>query len=590
MINTVASPVSGTISELRIGNNSIITETTVICYVESMKMEYEIKGEVSGRIVAVNVAVGSQISTGDVICTIDTSEQAESIEPQSAKEEDLPDFDLLAKRNELYLSQAARLRGDRRKGELTALERIELLFDDGSFEEYGRFAIAAQRRRRDYDDLVDRTQNDGVITGIGTVEGTPVATICYDYEVLAGTQGLQNHRKLDRIIDITSRLRIPLVTFADGGGGRPGDSDGFVPTGLEVSSFAELAKLAKKVPHIAIVSGYTFAGNAALAAVADLMIGTEGLSMGMGGPAMIEGAGLGTFHPSEVGPIHIHEESGAIDIRATDMTDAIGLCKQILGLITNKVTTPTDASATIDLNSVVPQKRGRTFDLDLIIDGVSDATTKIELKAKFGRNLRTFLTRVEGVSAVIMANDSRHLAGAIDRDAADKATFAYKIASKLQLPIISLIDTPGFVVGPAAEATGGVRSFGQLFIEGACCQSELIAIVIRRGYGLGAMAMTKGSFKEALKTISWPTGEFGGMGPEGAVRLGYRKELEAIADPTLREAKYNELLEALLRSTSALSLADAFEIDDVILPNNTRATIKRLLGRPNGDSLDPSGL
>ncbi len=573
----VSSPVSGTISEVRILVGSPVAEGTIICYVESMKMEYEVKGEAAGRVLTVNFTTGSQISVGDVICTIESTVEETSVPKRTDDESLSPEFELLSHRDSLYNTQAARIRNGRRQGELTALERIELLFDDGSFEEYGRFAIAAQRRRRPYNELVERTQNDGVITGVGTVNGTAVATICYDYDVLAGTQGLQNHRKLDRILDIVSRRRLPLVTFADGGGGRPGDSDGFVPTGLEVSSFAEIAKLSKKVPHIAIVSGYTFAGNAALAAVADLIIGTDGLSMGMGGPAMIEGGGLGTFHPSEVGPIDVLEENGTIDIRAINMRGAIELCKLALGVISKKVDNLADAKTTIDLDHVVPSKRGRTFDLDLIIDGLVDSETKIELRPNFAKNLRVYLARIGGYSALIMANDSRHLAGAIDRDAAAKAIVAYRIANKFDLPIISFIDTPGFIVGPTAEAEGGLRTFGQLFIDGATCESEVIAVVIRRGYGLGAMAMTKGSFKEPLKTVSWPTGEFGGMGPEGAIRLGYRKELEAIADPVEREAKYNELLQALLKSTSALSLADAFEIDDVILPSNTRGTLMRLL-------------
>ncbi len=574
----VVSPVAGTITELRISIDSAVPEAAVICYIESMKMEYEVRGDMQGRTVAVNVAVGSQVAVGEVICTIEAIEiglNGEKVEG----EEPSPNFETLVKRSDLYDSQSSRLRGDRRKGELTARERIDLLFDQGSFEEFGRFAIAAQRRRRSYDDLVERTQNDGVITGMGTVDGLAVATICYDYDVLAGTQGLQNHRKLDRILEIVKRRKIPLVTFADGGGGRPGDTDGFVPTGLEVSSFAEIARLAKQVPHIAIASGYTFAGNAALAAVADLLIGTDGLSMGMGGPAMIEGAGLGTFHPGEVGPVTVHEATGGIDIRASDMKEAIQLCRQTLELIGKRAKTACEPTSVTDLDAVVPNKRVRTFDLDLIVDAIVDDGTKIELKAHFGRNLRVFMARVEGFSALFIANDSRHLAGAIDRNASEKATFAYKLADKFNLPIISLIDTPGFVVGPNEEAKGGVRSFGHLFIEGACCRSEVVAVVIRRGYGLGAMAMTKGSFKETLKTVAWPTGEFGGMGPEGAIRLGYKKELEAISDPTLREERYNELLQSLLKSTSAISLADAFEIDDVILPNDTRPTVERLLSQ-----------
>ncbi|MDA8196324.1 MAG: biotin carboxylase [Actinomycetota bacterium] len=576
MTYNVVAEVSGTISELRVVPSSVVTEAAIICYIESMKMEYEVRSDASGLIVNINVKLGSQVSVGDTICTIETNDATVPSDQQSQEENHLPRFEDLDKRNELYFSQSKRLRQDRRSGEPTALERIGLLFDEGSFEEYGRFAIAAQRRRRNYNDLVARTQNDGVITGIGTIGGAPAATICYDYDVLAGTQGIQNHRKLDRILEIIARRRLPLITFADGGGGRPGDTDGFVPTGLEVSSFAEIAKLSQNIPHIAIASGYTFAGNAALAAVADVIIGVDGLSMGMGGPAMIEGAGLGSFHPSEVGPIDVHEESGTIDIRVPDIDSAIKLCKTILDLASNNVKPSSEPIANVDLDLIVPQKRGRTFDLDSVINGVSDGKTTIELKPKYGKNLRVFMARIEGFSAIIIANDSRHFAGAIDKDASEKAIFAYKLADKFNLPIVSLIDTPGFVVGPHEESRGGVRSFGQLFIEGSRCKSETIAIVLRRGYGLGAMAMTKGSFKETFKTISWPTGEFGGMGPEGAIRLGNRKELEAIADLAQREERYNQLLQALLNSTSALSLADAFEIDEVIKPNDTRSCLKRL--------------
>src|SRR5256885_1440431 len=192
----------------------------------------------------------------------------------------------------------------------TARENIADLVDAGSFVEYGRFAIAAQRFRRDVDDLIARTPADGLVAGTAEVGGAPCAVLSYDYTVLAGTQGALGHRKKDRLFELIERMRLPTVFFAEGGGGRPGDTDHPVVSALDVRAFALWARLSGQVPRIAVVKGRCFAGNAVIAGCSDLIVATEDVSIGMGGPAMIAGGGLGDVDPDEGGPIDVQAPNG----------------------------------------------------------------------------------------------------------------------------------------------------------------------------------------------------------------------------------------------------------------------------------------
>ena len=465
-------------------------------------------------------------------------------------------------------------------GRRTARENIADLVDPGSFTEYGALTIAAQRRRRPLDDLIARTPADGLVLGTARIDGRPVAVMPYDYSVLAGTQGFMNHRKTDRLLELARRERLPVVMFAEGGGGRPGDTDTTSVAGLDVPTFRLTAGLSGRVPLVAVVSGYCFAGNAALAGACDVIIATPEASLGMGGPAMIEGGGLGVVAPDDVGPMSIQVPNGVVDLLVPDEAAAVAAARRYLSYFGGRHADPrAEHCDQRVLRHLIPQNRVRSYDVRPVIEALCDAGSVLELRAGFGTGMLTALARVGGHAVGLLANSPLHLGGAIDGDAADKATAFLRLCQAHRLPVVSLVDTPGFMVGPAVERTAVVRRFGAMFVAGARLTVPVCAVVLRKAYGLGAMAMTGGDLRRPAITVAWPTGEFGGMGLQGAVRLGYRKELDAIEDAGARQARYEELVAEQYTRGKALSAAAAFEIDDVIDPADTRAVLAGVLAR-----------
>ena len=469
-------------------------------------------------------------------------------------------------------------------GGRTARENLADLVDAGSFVEYGRYAIAAQRGRRELEDLIARTPADGCIGGTATVNGelfgerAGCAVLSYDYTVLAGTQGVLGHRKKDRLFELIERLRLPTVLFAEGGGGRPGDTDHPAVSALETRAFALWARLSGLVPRIAIVHGRCFAGNAVLAGCADLIVATEGSSLGMGGPAMIEGGGLGKVDPDEVGPLETQARNGVVDLVAADEAEATARAKQLLGYFQG-ATAAWDEPDQAALREMVPERARRAYNVAPIVETLADAGSVTFLRDRFAPEMVTALARIEGRPLGFIANDSRHMAGALTAEASDKAARFLSLCDAFGLPVVSLLDTPGFMVGPAAEATGLVRHASRLLVGGAALRVPLIAVVLRRGYGLGAQAMAGGSLHEPLLTVAWPGAHLGPMGLEGAVRLAMRKELEAIEDADERERRVRELTAMAEENAKALNAAALFELDDVIDPAETRGLIARTLRR-----------
>jgi acetyl-CoA carboxylase carboxyltransferase component len=474
------------------------------------------------------------------------------------------------------------------KGYRTARENVDDLADTNSFQEYGQLAVAAQRSRRDYEELQSSTAADGIITGTCTINAEQVgearaqaAIIVNDYAVLAGTQGYFHHCKLDRMCELARDQRLPVVMFTEGGGGRPGDTDVQVNiAGLNVESFRTWAALSGKVPRIAVNNGYCFAGNAALFGCADFTIATRSSWIGMAGPAMIEGGGLGKFAPTEIGPIEAQEKNGVVDIVAEDEAHATQLAKKLLsyfqGPIEEWQAAPQDA-----LRDMVPEDRRWGYPVRRIIETLADEGSFVELRRIFGRSIITGFIRTEGRPLALIANDCQQMGGAVDAEASDKAARFLRTCNALGLPVLSLTDTPGFMVGPASEQEAAVRRMSDLFLAGADMQVPVVAIFLRKGYGLGAMAMTGGSFARPVYAASWPTGEFGGMGLEGAVRLGYSKELEAVEDPQERTVLFNELVARMYEIGKATEAAAHVEIDAVIDPADTRCAILRALAAAN---------
>jgi acetyl/propionyl-CoA carboxylase alpha subunit/acetyl-CoA carboxylase carboxyltransferase component len=577
-----------------------------LAVLEAMKMEHLLPAQAHCRVRRWAIAPGAQVSAGDVLAWLEPADAvprtAATAAPQTAAPQTaapqtaVPRADLRRvldrQARTLDAARSAAAEARHAKGLRTARENLADLCDEGSFNEYGALAFAAQRSRRSEEDLIAHTPADGLITGTGTVnaadfgpERARTAVLAYDATVLAGTQGFRNHQKTDRLLDLALRNRLPVVLFAEGGGGRPGDTDMPIVAGLHVASFAAFARLSGQVPTLGIAAGRCFAGNAALLGCCDLVIATRGANIGMGGPAMIEGGGLGVFKPEQVGPAPVLAAQGVVDLLVADEAEATARARQLLGLFQG--TLPTWAAPDgLDLRHVVPENRLRVYDMRRALQGLFDSGSVLELRPAFGQALITAFARLEGRAVGVLASNPAHLGGAIDPDAADKGARFLQLCNAHGLPVVSLIDTPGFMVGPAVEAQAQVRHACRLFVTGAALRVPVFSVVLRKGYGLGAMALAAGGFHAPDFTVAWPTGEFGGMGLEGAVRLGYRKELAAL-EGTAREALFQQLLAQLVASGGALNMAATLEIDAVIDPADTRAWLLRGLAGAKLRDLSP---
>ncbi len=606
MSENVIAELQGTIVEVLVGAGSTVRRGGALLLIESMKMHHEVVAPIDGEVHDLRVAVGQTVAVGDVLVVlrpvlldsvpVEAAASTSGDRGGAGMEDRRPprrDLDEVTDRHRSITDEhrpdaVAKRRARARR---TARENLTDLVDADSFVEYGPLVIAAQRRRRSVDDLVVNTPADGLVGGVGDVNGdlfaganepnTKVVAVSYDYTVLAGTQGTQNHRKKDRLFELAERLRLPVVLFTEGGGGRPGDTDGIGVSGLDCLAFKWFAELSGTVPLVGINAGYCFAGNAALLGCCDVVIATDDSNIGMGGPAMIEGGGLGVHEPTAIGPIDVQRANGVVDIVVADEAEGVRVAKQYLSYFQGTVAGWT-APQHDALREVVPVDRLRTYDVRRAIDGMADLGSVLELRRDFGVGMITSLARVEGRAVGVIANNPSHLAGAIDSDGADKAARFMQLCDAFGLPIVTLVDTPGMMVGPDVEATALVRHCSRLFVTGANLSVPMISVVTRKAYGLGAQAMMGGSTKAPLACLAWPTGEFGGMGLEGAVRLGYSKELDAAVDTEARDALFREMVDRLYEHGKALSVATHFEIDDVIDPADTRRWLTTLLDAAAG--------
>ncbi len=563
-----------------IEGGSLVAENETLIIIESMKMEHPVNIHVDGQVEHILVGEGQTVAEGDELVRVIPMRIEESAQARSFEEGELESRDDLARylerrrltRDEARQTAIAKRHG---KGKRTARENVVDLVDDGSFVEFGAFAVAAQRGRKSEQELIESTPADGLVCGLATVGkgAMRIAVLAYDYTVLAGTQGFINHRKLDRLVEVVRRNRLPVVLFAEGGGGRPGDVDAPGVAGLDVPSFGAFAGLSGEVPLVGIAAGYCFAGNAALLGCCDIIIATRDANIGMAGPAMIEGGGLGKVSPTEIGPAEVHVRAGSVDVLVADESEAVSVATRYLQIV-GSVGTDAKRNDANQLREVVPVNRAEIYDVRRAIELLLDVDSSIELRPRFGVGVVTVLGAIEGRQVGIVANNPAHLGGAIDRDAADKMARFVQLCDAHRLPIVSLCDTPGFMVGAQAEEQAQVRHFSRLFVVAASTSVPWVTIVLRKGYGLGAQAMAGGGFHAKDFIAAWPTGEFGGMGIEGAVRLGFRNELAASDDPAELEKR---LISAAYERGSALNMASHVEIDDVIDPRDTPSVIVRVL-------------
>ncbi|EHN10344.1 Biotin carboxylase [Patulibacter medicamentivorans] len=580
----VTAPVTGTVIRVDVAVGDRVRTGQELVVVESMKTEFEVVAPADGVVESLSAAVGAGVVADQPLVVVRRAEEQAAVAASSGPTDlDAVRADLaeVHRRHAIGLDAARPDAVAKRhaRGQRTARENLDDLCDDGSFVEYGALAIAAQRSRRPVEELIERTPADGLVCGVAEINGPLVgreqsraAVLAYDATVLAGTQGAVNHRKKDRIFELAARQRLPVVLLAEGGGGRPGDVD--VPTiaGLDVPAFRLFARLSGLVPLVGVVSGRCFAGNAALLGCCDVVIATEDSSIGMGGPAMIEGGGLGVHAADAIGPIDVQVPNGVVDVAVANEAEAIDVARRYLSFFQGPVAA-WRAPDQRRLRHAIPERRTRAYDVRTVIDALADEDAVLELRPAFGRGIVTALVRIEGRPLGLIANDPRHLGGAIDSDASDKAARFLQLCDAHGLPVLSLVDTPGFMVGPESERTGSVRHVSRLFVVGANLGVPLCAIVLRKAYGLGAMAMTGGSLQAPLATVGWPTAEIGAMGLEGAVRLGFRKELEAVADETERAALFDRMVELAYEHGKGLNAASMFELDDVIDPIDTRRWI-----------------
>ncbi len=593
-MNNIVAPMNSVLIGIEVAVGEQVSDGQVLATVEAMKMQYAIKATSAAKVSAIAASIGDVLQEGELICQIEpiTGIVDEASKAASPREE-RQDLRHLEMRLAATLDTQRGAARDKRhaKGFRTARENLNDLVDEGSFIEYGQLCVAAQRNRRPLEELQTETAADGIITGTATInadaqEHAEAAIVINDYSVLAGTQGYFHHHKLDRILELAERSQLPVVMYTEGGGGRPGDTDVQVSmAGLNVGSFKAWAKLSGLVPRIAVNNGYCFAGNAALFGCADITIATKASYIGMAGPAMIEGGGLGKFAAQDIGPIDVQSNNGVVDLVAEDEADATRLAKQCLGYFQG-VTGAWKSVNQNALRELIPEERRGAYQVRDVIDVVFDTDSFLELRPNYGRGMVTGFARLEGKAIAVVANDCHYQGGAVDSIAAAKAARFIQLCDAFAIPLVSLTDTPGFMVGPESETQAAVRNMASLFVTAASITTPVVAIVLRKGYGLGAMAMTAGSMFAPVFTAAWPSGEFGPMGLEGAVSLGFKKELEAAAEGEERDALFAQLLAKMIEQGRATEAASYQEIDAVIDPADTRACIIKALSSAKPSTTD----
>ena len=580
----VVAPMQATVQSFSVAEGDSVAHGQEVAILEAMKMEHVIHAPCTGTIQRILTQRGETLMEGEAILALEPGDANSEQRHQSSE------VDLEHRRDDLQEVEQRRAFGldenrpdavakRHARGQQTARENLAQVCDPGTFIEYGEFAVAAQSQRRSMEDLIRNTSGDGILTGLGQVNGhlfsedrARCAFAIGDYMVLAGTQGQRHHRKLDRILCIAKDWQLPLIFFAEGGGGRPGDTDRATYAGISNETFTKFAQLSGQVPLVGVVSGRCFAGNAAFLGCCDVIIADDSSNIGMAGPAMIEGGGLGIYPPEAIGPIDSQCQNGVVDVRVRNEKEACAVAKQYLAYFQGPLA-EWQASDQRRLRHVVPENRLRVYEVRQAINTMADADSVLELRREFGVGIVTALIRIEGKPFGVMANNSKHLGGAIDADAADKAARFMQLCDAFEIPLISLCDCPGFMVGPEAEKTALVRHVCRMYVTARSISVPMFGVVLRKCYGLGAMAMLGGGTYDNFFTVSWPTGEFGPMGLEGAVKLGYRRELDALTDPQEKQALYAKLLNDMYQQGKGIAVANTLEIDAVIDPIETRKWI-----------------
>ncbi len=585
----VVAPIQGTIVSIDVAEGDEVLRGQQVAVIEAMKMEHVLRSGTSGVVRQVTMAAGDTIREGYPLVFVDGAEGGEAADAAEEIDPDYirPDLEENIRRHAYTLDEnrPEAVARRRRFGFQTPRENIEQLVDPGSFKEYWPLIVARQHQKYSDEKLREYTPADGVVAGTASINGdlfddehSRAMVLSYDYTVLAGTQGGRNHYKQDRLFDLANRFRLPLVFFTEGGGGRPGDDYTGPRVAFDTFTFTQFSKLSGLIPLVGVNNGRCFAGNTALLACCDVIIATEASTIAMGGPAMIEGGGLGVYTPEEVGPMSFQVPNGVVDILVKDEEAAVETTKKYLSYFQGPVS-GWEARDQRPLRHVIPENRLRLYDMQEILRTLADKGSVLEIRPKFGIGVITAFIRVEGKPMGVIANNPHHLAGAIDSDGADKGARFLQLCDAFDIPVLSLMDCPGIMVGPDHEKTALVRHCARMFNTGANLSAPLFGVVVRKAYGLGVQAMCGASSLVGFFTVGWPTAEFAGMNIEGAVKLGYRKELAAIEDPEERRLEFERRVEASYERAKAVNAAAGGGLDDVIDPAETRSWIAESMKR-----------
>jgi len=575
------APIQGTIVSVIVSEGDAVQAGSPLVVLEAMKMEHIIKADRTGLVTRVGCVEGDVIREGfPLVFVLEADVEVEGLVADEVLDLDHIRGDLA----EMYERKAYTLDENRpqaverrrKKNQMTARENIDAICDAGSFKEYGPLVVASQRARRTPEWLREKTPADGLIGGLATVNGDQFddeaarcMAIAYDYTVLAGTQGTSNHYKQDRLFDVARRFKLPILFFTEGGGGRPGDTEFHNYIGMDTYTFTQFSKLSGEVPLVGLNSGYCFAGNTAMLACCDVIIATEKSTIAMGGPAMIEGGGLGVYTPEEVGPMSFQVPNGVVDILVKDDAELVEVGKKYISYFQGPID-DWEAPDQRKMRHIVPENRVRMYDMREVIDTLADVDSVLEIREHYGIGIITSLIRVEGKPMAVIANNPHHLAGAIDSDGADKGARFLQLCDAFGIPVISIMDCPGIMVGPDAEREALVRHAARMFVTGANLSVPLFGLVIRKAYGLGVQAMCGASSMVPMFTVAWPTAEFAGMNIEGAVKLGYRNVLADLETAEERKELFDKMTAKAYENARAVNGATFFGIDDVIDPADSR--------------------
>lgn len=468
----------------------------------------------------------------------------------------------------------------RRDNKLSARERVAGLLDEGSFRESG--SLVEPLRETEWNaNLV--APADGVITGSGLIEGRPVLVYASDFTVHGGSAGKHGSLKQARLVERASLQGNPLVFMLEGGGHRIQDGQDSRHFAGAAGTFQGLARLSGWVPMVSAMMGVGFAGPTNYAAFSDFVVMIRGAStMGIGGPALVKAATGEVIDKEALGGAAVQaDQHGIADLAVESEAECFAAVRRFLSYFPSNARAPLPIQPCDDpadrredaLLDLVPADTRQAYDVRRVIALIADRASVFELKPGYARNIVTSLVRLGGRPVGIVANQPLRRAGMLDAPACEKAAHFIALCDAFGLPLVTLVDVPGFAIGSAAERTGLGRRSGRLLYEFGQITVPRVSIVLRKGYGAGYFAMGGGRSFEADAAFCWPTAEICAMSVEGAVDVAYRRDYESAPDP---EARRRELIATFKAQLGPVRAAEAFGIDEVLDPRDTRRRLIEL--------------